>query len=106
MISFDEFKKLQIKTARILDVKDHPSADRLYVVDIDLGDEKRQIVAGIKNHYAIDELIGKNIAVVVNLEPATIRDVESQGMLLAASSDENLAVLTLDKDLPPGSVVK
>jgi len=106
MITFDEFKKLQIKTAKILDVREHPSADRLYVVDIDLGEEKRQIVAGIKNHYSPDELIGKNIAVVVNLEPATIRGVESQGMLLAASSDESLSILTLEKDLPPGSAVK
>ncbi|NQT96083.1 MAG: methionine--tRNA ligase subunit beta [Candidatus Omnitrophica bacterium] len=106
MITFDDFKKIEIKTAKILDVKDHPDADRLYVVDVDLGEEKRQVVAGIKNHYKPDELIGKSVAVVCNLEPATIRGVESNGMILAASADENMAILTLDKDLPPGSTVK
>jgi len=106
MITFDEFKKIEIKTAKILSVKDHPDADRLYVVDVDLGNEKRQIVAGIKKHYAPEELIGKDVAVIVNLEPATIRGVESNGMLLAASDSEMLSILTLDRGLPPGSTIK
>ena len=106
MVSFDDFKKIELKTAKILAVKDHPSADKLYVMDIDLGDEKRQIVAGIKNHYSPDELVGKSVAVVTNLEPATIRGVESKGMLLAASDNNTLAILTLDRDLPPGSQIK
>jgi len=106
MITFDEFKKVEIKTATILSVKDHPDADRLYVVDIDLGSEKRQIVAGIKKHYTPEELIGKNVAVIVNLEPAVIRGVESNGMLLAASDSEMLSILTLDKSLPAGSTIK
>jgi len=106
MITFDEFRKIEIKTAKILSVKDHPDADRLYVVDVDLGNEKRQIVAGIKKHYAPEELIGKDVAVIVNLEPATIRGVESNGMLLAASDSEMLSILTLDRGLPPGSTIK
>ena len=106
MITFDEFKKIEIKTAKILSVKDHPDADRLYVVDVDLGNEKRQIVAGIKKHYAPEELIGKDVAVIVNLEPANIRGVESNGMLLAASDSEMLSILTLDRGLPPGSTIK
>jgi len=106
MITFDEFKKIEIKTAKILSVKDHPDADRLYVVDVDLGNEKRQIVAGIKKHYTPEELIGKDVAVIVNLEPATIRGVESNGMLLAASDSEMLSILTLDRGLPPGSTIK
>lgn len=106
MITYDDFKKIELKTAKILEVKDHPSADKLYVMEIDLGSEKRQIVAGIKNHYTPEELVGKSIAVVTNLEPATIRGVESKAMLLAASGDNKLAILTLDRDLSPGSSVK
>ena len=106
MITYEDFKKLEIKTAKIVDVRLHPDADRLYIVDIDLGTEKRQIVAGIRNFYSIDELKGKNIAVVLNLEPAVIRGVESGGMLLAASSGQALSVLTLDKDMPAGSIIK
>jgi len=106
MITFDEFKKLELRTAKILEVRDHPSADRLYVIDIDLGNEKRQVVAGIKKNYASQELVGKNIAVVTNLEPATIRGIESNGMLLAASSDDDISILTLDKDIPSGSPIK
>lgn len=106
MITFNEFKKLDIKTAKIISVKEHPDADRLYIMEIDLGDEKRQIVAGIRAHYSQEELTGRNIAVVTNLEPAKIRGVESNGMLLAASGDEALSILTPDKDLPPGSVIK
>lgn len=106
MITYDDFKKVEFKTAKILEVKNHPSADKLYVMEIDLGSEKRQIVAGIKNYYTPEELIGKNIVVVTNLEPATIRGVESKAMLLAASNDNRLAILTLDKDLAPGAVIK
>jgi tRNA-binding protein len=106
MITYEDFKKLEIRTAKILDAKPHPNADRLYIVDIDLGIEKRQIVAGIRNHYEIGQLIGKNIAVITNLEPAFIRGVESNGMLLAASNNTDLSILTLDKDILPGSVIK
>jgi len=106
MITFDEFKKIEIKTAKILGVKDHPEADKLYIIDIDLGDEKRQIVAGIKKHYVPEELVGKDIVVVVNLEPVVIRGVESNAMLLAGSNNEALSILTLDRELPSGSLIK
>jgi len=106
LITFDEFKKIEIRTAKILDVRDHPDADRLYVVDVDLGSEKRQIVAGIKKYYTPQELIGKDVAVIVNLQPAMIRGVESNGMLLAASDSEMLSILTLDKSLSSGSTIK
>jgi methionyl-tRNA synthetase len=106
LITFDEFKRIEIKTAKILDVRDHPDADRLYIVDVDLGSEKRQVVAGIKKHYTPQELIGKDVAVIVNLQPAMIRGVESNGMLLAASDSEMLSILTLDKSLPSGSTIK
>jgi methionyl-tRNA synthetase len=79
-----------------LDVRDHPSADKLYVLDIEVGLEKRKIVAGIKKYYEKEELIDKNIVVVANLKPATIRSVESQGMLLAAEDDKGISILIAD----------
>jgi len=106
MASYEDFKKIEIKTARIIEARVHPGADRLYVLDIDIGTEKRQIVAGIRNYYGVEELVGKNIAVVLNLEPAVIRGIESNGMLLAASNDQGLSILTLDKDISPGSIIK
>ena len=106
MITFDDFKKLELRTAKIVDVKDHPDADRLYIVDVEIAQEKRQVVAGIKSSYQPDDLIGKSVVVVVNLEPATIRGVESNGMILAASDENGLSVLTLDKDVLSGSLVK
>ena len=106
MITFDDFKKLELRTAKIVDVKDHPDADRLYVIEVEIAQEKRQIVAGIKSSYQPEDLIGKSVVVVVNLEPATIRGVESNGMILAASDDNGLSVLTLDKDVLSGSLVK
>ena len=106
MITFDDFKKLELRTAKIVDVKDHPDADRLYVVEVEIAQEKRQVVAGIKSSYQPEDLIGKSVVVVVNLEPATIRGVESNGMILAASDDNGLSVITLDKDVLSGSLVK
>jgi len=106
MISYEDFKKIEIKTARIIEARIHPAADRLYVLDIDTGTEKRQIVAGIRNYYGVEELVGKNVAVVLNLEPAVIRGIESNGMLLAASNDQGLSILTLDKDISPGATIK
>ena len=106
MVTYDEFRKLEIKVARIQEVSPHPNADKLYVLKIDLGDSQRQIVAGIRNSYKPEELTGKQIAVIVNLEPAIIRGVESQGMLLAASDDTGIAILTPQREVKPGSVVK
>ncbi len=106
MISFDDFKKIELKTAKVIDVKDHPGADKLYIVTVDLGDEKKDVVAGVKNFYTPDELKGKTVVVVTNLEPAVIRGVESSGMILAATSGDMLSVVGLDKDLPAGVTVK
>jgi methionyl-tRNA synthetase len=106
MITYDDFKKVEIKTAKIMAVKDIPGADKLYLVDIDLGSEKTQVVAGIKKYYEPKDLIGKNVAVVTNLQPAKIRGVESKAMLLAASDSNTLSILTLDKDMPCGSSIK
>lgn len=84
---------LKLRVAKILEAKEHPDADKLVILQIDLGDEKRQIVAGIKAYYSLEELVGKQIVVVTNLKPAKLRGQESNGMLLAASKDESRVVL-------------
>ena len=105
MITFDEFKKMELKVAEVKSVEDHPNADKLIVLQIDLGDEQRQLVAGLKGHYDADSLVGKKIVVVTNLQPAMLRGVESNGMLLAAIDGDELSVLTLDRDLKAGASV-
>jgi methionyl-tRNA synthetase len=92
---------LNLKVAEILEAKDHPDAEKLVVLQINLGNEKRQIVAGIKKHYSKDELKGKKIVVVSNLKPAKLRGVESKGMLLAVESeDDSLGLLTVINSAP------
>ena len=102
-ISFEDFKKIEIVFAKIKEVKDHPNADRLYVLRVDLGDEQRQLVAGIRCAYTKEELVGKRIMMVKNLEPAVIRGEESQGMILAVSDGETLSMLSPERDVALGS---
>lgn len=106
MITIEEFKKLNIKIARIKEVIDHPGADRLYIIRVVIGEEEREVVAGIKKAYNKEELVGKLVAIVENLEPAVIRGVESKGMILAAQDGETLAVLSPDRPVAPGAIVK
>jgi methionyl-tRNA synthetase len=105
MISIDEFRKLELKIATIKSAEAHPNADKLIVLQIDLGSEQRQICAGIRNHYAPEELIGRQIVVVANLETAKLRGLESEGMLLAASDNGRVILLTPEKVVEPGSKV-
>jgi tRNA-binding protein len=105
MITIDDFRKVELKVATIKAAEPHPNADRLMVLQVDLGDEQRQICAGIRNHYTPDELIGKQIVVVANLETAKLRGMESQGMLLAASDDGRVIILTPEKSVQSGSKV-
>ena len=105
VVAFEEFKKNELRTAKVLDVQEIPGADRLWKLTIDVGSEKKEIVAGIKQHYSRENLLGKTIVVVNNLTPSVIRGVESKGMLLAAKSGPQLLLLTVDGDLPPGSPV-
>ena len=106
MISFEDFKKIDLRVAKILEVNDHPNADKLYVLKIDVGDQTKQIVAGIRANYSPDELVGKKIAVINNLEPATIRGEESNGMLLAANDEGVPIILTTDRDVPAGAEIR
>lgn len=105
MITFDEFKKLDIRIGKILEASNHPNATKLLVLKVDIGGEIRQTVAGIKGTYTPESLVGKSIVVLCNLQPATLRGVESQGMLLAATSGSDLVLVVPEKELPPGSKV-
>ncbi|HVM97949.1 MAG TPA: methionine--tRNA ligase subunit beta [Candidatus Acidoferrales bacterium] len=107
MLTIDDFRNVELRVATILAAEPHPNADRLLVLKIDLGSEQRQLVAGIRAHYAPETLVGKQIVVVANLQPATLRGVESQGMLLAASDAEGrLAFVTPEKPVAAGATVK
>jgi len=105
-IQLDKFLQLELRVAQILEVERVPNADKLLKLQVDLGQEKRQIVAGIAEAYDPESLIGKRIVVVANLKPARIRGVESQGMLLAADLDGRPIVATFDEDVPPGTRVR
>lgn len=105
-LPLEDFKKIELKIAKILEVHEVAGADRIWKLLIDVGSEKKEIVAGIKAAYPVKEsLVGKSIVVVNNLDPAVIRGVESKGMLLAAKDGGALTLLTPERELPPGSIV-
>jgi len=103
LLDISEFGKVQLRVAEVLAAEPVEGADRLLKLQISLGEEQRQIVAGIAQHYQPDQLVGKQVVVVANLKPAKIRGVESNGMLLAAKSGKKLVVVTPDGDIPPGA---
>lgn len=104
-ITIDDFAKVELKVGKILECEPHPKADRLLVFKIDLGNEVRTIVSGIRKFYSETDLIGKKVIVVTNLKPVNLRGVESNGMILAASDDKDLSVLTVLSDMKEGTKV-
>ena len=106
VISYEDFKKLDIRVALVENVEKVPKADKLYKLSIDLGSEKRTLVAGLAEHYKAEDLKGKKIIVLTNLEPRKLKGILSQGMLLAAVEGDNVSVLVLDKDLPLGTKIE
>ena len=106
MISYDEFSKLDIRIALVENVEKVPKADKLLKLSIDLGTEKRTIVAGLAEYYTPKDLIGKKIVILANLEPRKLRGITSQGMLLAADDGKTVSILIPDKDITPGSEIK
>ena len=104
-ISIDDFAKVDLRTAVVTAAEKVEGADKLLKLQLEVGGETRQIVAGIAEHYAPEDLEGKTIVVVANLKPAVIRGVESNGMLLAASSDDSVVVITVD-DTKVGSGIR
>ena len=108
MVSIDEFKNIDIRIGKILEVKDHELARKpMYILRIDFGAEigERTIVAGIRDRYTKEELLGKKIACIVNLEPRSVAGVISNGMVLAGEDGAILSVLVPDRDMAPGSKV-
>lgn len=107
IIQYDDFAKLDLRVGKIVEAVDHPNADKLLVLQVDLGTSRCQLCAGLRGHYAAEQLVGKTIVVLTNLAPRKMRGEVSQGMLLAASTDDHSKVilLTTDADLPSGSKV-
>ena len=105
-IEFDDFMKLDLRVGTVVKCEEHPNADKLLVLQVDLGCETRQIIAGMKKYYAPEELQGKQIMVVCNLAPRKMRGLESQGMMIAASSDADkslVVAMTPDKPVAAGA---
>jgi methionyl-tRNA synthetase len=105
-ITIEDFGKLDLRVAEVVAAEPVPKSRKLLKLTVSLGEERRTVVAGIAEHYQPGDLVGKRIVIVANLEPATLMGVESRGMLLAGAADGKLAVLTPDRDLPPGAKVK
>ena len=104
LITIDDFGKVKLQVVEIVEAEPVPKADKLLKLIVDTGTEKRQVVSGIAKHYEISELIGKRVILVMNLKPAKLRGVESQGMILAATKGDELEVVTVD--MPVGSIVR
>jgi methionine--tRNA ligase beta chain len=106
MITFDDFMKLDIRIGTVTAADKVAGADKLIRLELDLGGEHRQIVAGMATTYAPEEFIGKQVPILVNLEPRKLRGVESQGMILAVDVDGKPVLLLPDREVPSGSVVR
>ena len=105
-ITFDEFKRMDLRVGEIFEAERVEGTQKLLKLEVDIGSEKRQMIAGIDDVYPPETLIGKKIIVVANLQPATIRGIESQGMLLAADLDGRPVIPFLKEDVPAGTTVR
>lgn len=105
-ISYDDFAKLDLRVATILAAREHPNANKLLLLQIDVGDQQKQIVAGIRGHYQPEELVGRQIIVVNNLQEVVLRGEESKGMLLAASDADRVILLQPDRPCQAGAAIK
>lgn len=106
-IQFDDFAKLDLRVGTVVSAEPHPDADKLLVLKVDIGSEQRQICAGIKAFYEPEQLVGRQLVLVANLAPRKLRGVESQGMLLAASSADRTQVILVapERQIEPGASV-
>jgi len=105
-ITIDDFKKLDLRVAEVVSAEPVEGADKILQLEVNIGNEKRQIIAGVAEYYLPQELVGKKVILVANLQPAKIRGIDSHGMLLAAVGKRELAIATLDKDMPSGTKVR
>ncbi len=105
MVSFEEWQKLKLKVGTVIEAEKHPNADKLYVLQVDIGDKTIQIVSGLKDYYELEDLKGKQIVVFTNLKPTKFRGIESNGMLLAAEHEDKVVLLEPDKKIQEGAEV-
>jgi len=106
MVNFDDFQKLDLKIAKIVKAEKVEGSEKLLRLEIDLGEEKRQLVAGIAKFYSPEDLIHREIVVVANLEPRVLMGIKSQGMLLAADVEGRPVLLKPDEDVPVGTRIR
>jgi methionyl-tRNA synthetase len=106
MISIEEFQKIELRVAKILECTPIDGSEKLLKFKLSLGNEERQILSGIAKYYKPEDLIGKEIVIIANLEPRNIMGEVSQGMILAGSDENSLSVLFTDKELAPGSSIR
>ena len=105
-ISLADFQKIDLRVAEVLAAEKVPKSKKLLKLTVKVGEETRTLVAGIAEHYAPEAVVGRKVVIVANLEPATLMGVESNGMVLAGSSEGTLGLVALDRELPPGAKVK
>jgi len=107
-ISFADWEKLDLVVGKIVEVEDIENADKLYKLGVDLGVEKRTLVAGLKKHYSKDELIGKKCIILANLEAKELKGIESKGMILAAVNEDESKIILIspEKDIEVGSKIR
>ncbi len=107
VIQYDDFAKLELRVGTIRAAEDHPNADKLIVLQVDLGDEQRQILAGLRGHYEAADMVGKHIVIVANLAQRMMRGLESQGMLLAAADQggSSFVLVSPERPVEPGAGV-
>ena len=105
IISIRDFKRLDIRTGTVKEIEQIPGSDKLYKLQVDMGDHTRQVITGLVEYYEAQEIKGKIICIICNLKPAKILGNDSNGMLLTAEKDAKLALLTTDRDVPNGSKV-
>ena len=106
LIDIEHFAKVKMAIGRIASVAPHPNADRLLVIQVAIGDQTRQLVAGMRKWYSPEEMVGKKVVVVTNLKPVKLRGVESRGMLLAAEAGDDVVLLGIDRDISDGAKVR
>lgn len=105
-ITIEEFQRLDLRVGKIIEAKNVEGAKKLLKLVVDIGSEYRQLVAGIAEAYKPEDLIGKEVVIVANLKPAVIRGIQSNGMILAASVDNVISIISPDREMPPGAKVK
>jgi len=106
MVNFEEFKKIELKVAKIISAEEVEGSEKLLKLKVSLGEEERQILAGIAKKYSSQDLEGREIILVANLEPRNLMGFESQGMLLAADDEGGPVLLQPEKDVPPGTKIR